>query len=360
MFALRVHLLPRLYHKLILGATRVSELKKVDVLVRQHIRRVLRIPHDTPNAYFHATVGDGGLGVPALRYTVPQLRLNRLSHLEQDFYGADGDAFLISEMDACKARLRPGGEALSSKTEVDRYWKVRLARSYDGEGLGRASEVKQAHSWVGDGTGFMSGGDYIECIRTRINAIPTRYRCARGQPQKEVLCRAGCRVVESAAHVIQGCHRTHGKRIKRHDVLVHYTARSLKQKGFEVHNEPRLRTTLGLRKPDLIAIKDRKALVVDAQVISDRYDLSKAHEEKCAKYSSEFVVDEIKKRYAVTDVITTSVTLNWRGVWSGRSADSLLKLNVLAKADLRTVSARALMGSVYCWHFFKKTTLFCL
>ena len=61
---LKFFLLPRLTHSLSLSVIHVKTLKALDLLVRQELRRWLRLPKDTPTSFFYAPIADGGLGVP--------------------------------------------------------------------------------------------------------------------------------------------------------------------------------------------------------------------------------------------------------------------------------------------------------
>ncbi|CAB0037416.1 unnamed protein product [Trichogramma brassicae] len=74
---------------------------------------------------------------------------------------------------------------------------------------------------------------------------------------RPIECRAGCGTTETAAHVIQGCHRTHGGRILRHDAICRIAVSSLRQLGWSVRQEPHFHTREGLRKPDVVAVKDQ-------------------------------------------------------------------------------------------------------
>ena len=67
LFALRTVILPGLYHQLVLGLTTISLLNKIDAVTRLYVRRWLALPHDTPNANFHADAEDGGLSLPTIR-----------------------------------------------------------------------------------------------------------------------------------------------------------------------------------------------------------------------------------------------------------------------------------------------------
>ncbi|EEC11282.1 reverse transcriptase, putative [Ixodes scapularis] len=81
LLVLRTYLLPRLFHRLILGPWSVGLLKKLDTKVRAALRSWLALPHDVPLGYFHAPVGEGGLGVVSLRASIPSMRLRRFEGL---------------------------------------------------------------------------------------------------------------------------------------------------------------------------------------------------------------------------------------------------------------------------------------
>lgn len=78
----RCFLLPRLYHSLVLGKATLGKLRALDVTTRAAVRRWLRLPGDTPTAFFHSSVSSGGLGIPALATKVLGLLLQRLCSLE--------------------------------------------------------------------------------------------------------------------------------------------------------------------------------------------------------------------------------------------------------------------------------------
>jgi hypothetical protein len=64
MYLLRVHLIPSLYHQLVLDDAKLSLLKYLDRTVRASVREWLRLPHDCPRSLFHADSQYGGLGLP--------------------------------------------------------------------------------------------------------------------------------------------------------------------------------------------------------------------------------------------------------------------------------------------------------
>ena len=77
LYALRVHLLPSFVHTLVLGEISQQLLDKMDKIVRKTVRKWLHLPGDTPNAYLHANVRDGGLSITSLATRIPRLRNQR-------------------------------------------------------------------------------------------------------------------------------------------------------------------------------------------------------------------------------------------------------------------------------------------
>ena len=78
----RVHLLttfiqPQMYHELSFAKLFKADLVALDRLTRYFVRMWLRLPQDTHNSIFLASVKDGGLGIKSLATTIPRLRLNR-------------------------------------------------------------------------------------------------------------------------------------------------------------------------------------------------------------------------------------------------------------------------------------------
>lgn len=81
LFALRTTVIPGIYYQLELGNTSISQLRRCDNVMRAAVRKWLNLPTDSPNAYIHADIRDGGLGITSFRWSAPLRRLNRLKNL---------------------------------------------------------------------------------------------------------------------------------------------------------------------------------------------------------------------------------------------------------------------------------------
>lgn len=349
LFGLRVTLLPSFYHLLMLGDTRLSQLKDCDKAVRNYVRRWACLPHDVPVAYIHSSINDGGLGIPSLRWSVPAMRLSRIRALVK----TNDCSYLQQEIQKVKSRLDERGETYSSADEIRNRWSKLLYARIDGKALKGSANTPAQHNWVGEGTRFLSGKDYINLIKLRINALPVRARTTRGR-RADRTCRGGCPCPETVNHVLQNCHRTHDMRLKRHDSITSYMERNLKNRKFTVHNEPHLKDRDELRKPDLVAVKDDKAYLIDAQVVGDQINADDAHQRKISYYRT--LEPEIKRKYNVRNVEFTSITLTWRGLWSPKSCNQLLQWGFLKQKEIKIISTRALIGGYIAFKTFNKRT----
>ncbi|GBN73446.1 Retrovirus-related Pol polyprotein from type-2 retrotransposable element R2DM, partial [Araneus ventricosus] len=150
--------------------------------------------------------------------------------------------------------------------------------------------------------------------------------CARGRPAKDKYCIAGCPRKETLNHISQACPRTHGKRISRHNAVANYIKRALENRGHEVYLVPLYNTSLGYRKPDLVAKKNSKILVIDTQIVGESVDLKRANDRKISYYRDNHELDRaIEIQHQAVEINYIGATLNLRGVWSEKSATDLVE-----------------------------------
>ena len=362
---LRCFLVPRYYHLLVLSLCRRKTLKALDLQVRTAIRKWLSLPHDTPLGYFHARCRDGGLGIPSFVTSVPGMILDRLTAMSESTSAAVRDASnhlsVHSAVRWAERILTYDGTVLDTSTKRTKYWASRLHQSIDGCELREAANVPASCAWVDSRSAGLSGTDYVQFHRLRINALPTRVRTSRGRRGDGVplACRAGCQSTETAAHIVQGCHRTHGGRIKRHDQVCRIAANALSQLGWAVLTEPRLQLSPAtMLKPDLIVSKSGSVNVIDAQVVYAGQPLDASHRTKVSKYDTPQLKQHVAQELGVLTecVKVTSITLSWKGVWSSKSARDLTELG-LSKL-LPTLTTVVLRGSHLNWSRWNKMTTY--
>jgi len=78
---LHVHLLPSLYHELVLSRYSKGLMRYLDRRSWEAVWRWPHLTHDVPQPFFHARAPDGGLDIPELMVQVPMMRRARVGKL---------------------------------------------------------------------------------------------------------------------------------------------------------------------------------------------------------------------------------------------------------------------------------------
>lgn len=352
---MRSHLLPKFMHGFVLGRTSSKQLNKLDVGIRKMLKQWLHLPHDTPDGYFYASIKDGGIGITNLLKTVALSKSNRLSKLEHSdsrISRAAANSPVIQRELAWSTSVLSDVETPDSKG-VNNMWKKRLYETLDGAELREVANVKPSVYWMNPDPSLLAR-DFIHFHQLRIGALPTRSRTHRGQDGNK-LCRAGCGVIETPYHVIQQCVRVHGGVQARHDTVVDRLCSLLKEKGFVTHKEPKLRIGRDLYKPDIIAVKNNIAHLIDPQITKGD-QLSHYHSNKVLKYKNVPGLKElIILKYNVLDVKYNATTISYKGVWC-KSAYLELKNLGLSDRALTNITWNIMKGSWLNWRRFNQIT----
>lgn len=351
---LNAYLMPRYIHGLVLGRTTHGLLRKMDRTVRAAVRRWLRLPGDTPNAFFHTPIKSGGLRVMSFETAIPEMALNRLESLKLSqspiVRVVGGGNWAERRLKWCRMARRTNGD-----------WTKLLRGSVDGFELRQAADVQASTQLLRDEMLHIPSGDWLQYLRVWINALPTRVRTTRGERRRgqDVNCRAGCGVTETAAHVIQQCFRTHGGLILRHDNVATIVAGEMDRLGYMTRREHLFQTSSGGRKPDIVAAKQDRGVVLDVQIVSGARPLTDAHKRKRQYYAgNEELVGKIAALLQVprTNITVSTITLSWRGVWAHESANLMAGLGI-SKAILNGITTRVIKGSLLNFRRFNQTTM---
>jgi hypothetical protein len=260
MYLLRTHVLPGLPHLLVLDPCTRTMLRKMDVSVRKNVRKWVRLPHDTSNAFIHAPAREGGLGVGTLVLNIPLLKRDRVdSQVRRAVSETDPvlvavvrhSAWLRREIERWSTPMVYARLPMTSKENVKAALAWSLHSSVDGRGLRYHSLVPGSQDWVVNGSVLQSGRDNIRSIRMTSGTLQTAVRAARGTPGANVKCDA-CGEVESLAHVVQTCAWTARPRTQRNDSVVQWIQERFARTGRQVLVEASIPTTSGIRRPDLV------------------------------------------------------------------------------------------------------------
>lgn len=345
---LRQFVLTKWLHELVLGKTSQKMLRGVDKVIRKFTRKWLHFPKDVPNAYIHCAHRHGGLGVFSLELGIPRMRLCRIqAFIDRDSAMARvfaGSNFAHKQIKVCKATLRKAGVIETTKQAMADNWKTQLEARIDTAGLTQGDPV--SHEWL-KRYGGMSGGEFVRLNHVRAGCLPTTARLTRGR-EGDTRCRGGCEASESNYHVIQQCEKSKGGVRIRHNKVVKLLEEAISANA-TVNVEPRFETTDGLKIPDLIAVRNRKAWVLDVQVVNDD-DMSRYHLKKAQKYQSCPGMDrQICWRYGCAEVKHIPITVSYKGVIHCETAGALRRDFSLSESILGRVTLLVLRGSYSNW-----------
>ena len=178
---------------------------------------------------------------------------------------------------------------------------------------------------------------------------------------KDMCCdKCGSTKVATLGHISQTCPKTHGLRVKRHDVVVGQIQKALLKNTavVEVLTEPILKPygkkTL---KPDLVILTERKLYILDVQVTSDsgiKSCLESTKLRKTEKYDKTEYIDEARRLLKADPALPYSVhafSITWRGNTLRHSMDIAKELRFTAV--LPFIVSDVLVNtwrSFVCWH----------
>uniref|UniRef100_A0A8C7YCS3 ribonuclease H n=1 Tax=Oryzias sinensis TaxID=183150 RepID=A0A8C7YCS3_9TELE len=360
---LRNFLIPRLIHKLVLSVIYKQTLKSMDQLVRAAVRKWLRLPKDTPTAFFHAAILDGGLGIPHFSTAVifhRRARLERaLSSRNPDIHWAVREPANLPSLRIASENPTILGTTIDNKTEIKETWSKFLYESHDGCGLKYSKQSPISHEWL-KYPQKIAPRLYIRGIHLRAGILNTKVRKSRGgRCQNDLKCRGSCGHHESLSHVIQSCQVTNDARCQRHNFLVSALSKSLAKRGYKVLVEPRIPTNGTFIKPDLVIIKDRIAQVIDVTV-TDESKMEFGHQIKIDKYGSEpnhTAIDNYLKQNGFNHDVLQHMpfVVNLRGLIYKKSLSHLHSCG-LTNRDMSRLCLMTIVGSLKIYDVYMRGT----
>lgn len=357
-WGLKTVVLPRALHQLVLGDASRPLLKRLDIMVRGAIRSWLKLPKDTPLGMFHASAQDGGLGVPCLDTHVYRLRRDRLGKLEQT---SDRNLRVLVDDPTIRPTLERAlkvrefkGRPILSAADEKLVWRDRLYESKDGSGLRvLAASINRQSRWVDDPQRFkLKGGEYIRALHTRLGLLPTGERTTRGAtPDKSRRMCKRCHQVQSLGHIVNNCPWSHGHRVRRHAEFCDSIAKRLRKLGWEVLEEPRVPLGKTFCKPDIVARKGNRAVVLDPTIIGASQKPLQAYLSKVATYDKpevKAVAESMGSGKTLEHIAIHGIVMSIRGVWCPISWTALKGLG-FSQFELQWFAVRLLNSVWACW-----------
>ena len=363
LWILNTCVIPALYHDLVLSECTQGFLESLDRDVRAAVRTWTRLPKDTVIPYFYTNSKAGGLGIPSIRWTVPQLKVNRLSRLVES---QDPVVRKVAGLANFQAKIRKWskaslleGEPMTSSLIRKNVWSRRLYATVDGRGLEQSSLVPGVHDWVKDGSLLLSGAKFNAALALRGGTLPTRVRASRGRGVGVPDCdHCGVGHKESLGHILQTCGRTHGARIKRHDRVLAETSKALSKLGYTTLIEPHIQTESGLRKPDIVAYNVARGIsaVIDVTICTDNIEVNRAHFKKVETYAQHPEITRyVEALSGGREPFYSGVAINWRGAIAPQSAQDLRTMGV-SERTLKLLSVITVEQSALIHRLFNTNT----
>ncbi|KAK9747003.1 hypothetical protein QE152_g5694 [Popillia japonica] len=293
---------------------------------------MLHLATHTGSQFLHAAVRDGGLGVPQLRRTIPDILCRRLDGLTASDYVSE--ALLKTKGFARDFHRRM--RVLAGGGPSDAFWREEITTRPFSAGLEAAVEDLASRAWLAATPRGWTGGDFVRAVQLRTGNLPTK-GLASVNPQ-ERRCRAGCQRTESLSHVLQGCPVTHALRLKRHDEIVSKIATHSRRRGYTVEKEPRVyHPDRQLFVPDLAIQLPGEALrVCDVQVCWEgARNLMESWERKRLVYDNARFRAAAARRWPQKRLTILPLLLGARGIWPSCNARvaELLALPKTTKAS---------------------------
>lgn len=128
--------------------------------MHRFLKDLLHQPHDFPSSVFYTKVMDGGIGIPCFRWFIPMDAHRR---------NVASKPYLRFQLTA------PDGTAITSPA----MYKKDFHHHSDGKGLQQSAQVPHPHSWLTDGSSFLTGRDYIAATHLLYNCLFSKSHAAR-------------------------------------------------------------------------------------------------------------------------------------------------------------------------------------
>lgn len=366
---LRTYLIPRFIHSFTYTECYPKLMGQQDRLVRRWLKQTLKLPTSISTDFFYLPIKEGGLGIAKFHDVIGTAKLR--------LYG-----MLVNSSDVCLRYLvetqssamharwcqtmnlpyRPSSTEINSKKKIllDES-RTRYAQTVHGGGheVFRASPI--TNRWLSGYTKIMRGSTYIRCIQMRTNTIPTRVTTTRGQQTLKICRRCGL-ADETLIHILQTCPITQGMRCTRHNNVCRMVADKLCSKGYKVHSEqgipsPGLQTNIS--RPDIIAIKNDEALVLDVTCVyeTNKSSLNDAYRRKVDRYTP--LSDTIKQKFKVNYVSFYGLCIGSRGAYDPKHLSIWHSLGFSGN-ELMVIALRVMENSLRTIKLFNNANRLCI
>lgn len=342
--------LVRLTYALTQDAYPMCVLRKLDLIVRAAIRRWAKLPDCSPTTLFYLSRGEGGMGFPEFSKSIPAQRINMLRGICRS---SDSKIRRMTEVIQTRALVEnmadKAGLKIPDAPKGKVRWRKLVSKATQKLKIGKAAKTFRypvSNTWLNPHANYFNEADYITGVSLRADTYPCRATLARTKAVGDVSCRHCHQTVETMGHISGACPKVKDYRIRRHNVLVNCVAEKCKGEGWTVCFEPKIVDSQNkVWKPDLVLVKDKKAVVLDPTVIWEAGpSLQRANLTKYCKYAH--IGQEIRKMFNVTDVEVLGLAIGARGGWCEQNTKTLKTVGIEDKGFMSHLCRLALKGTM--------------
>lgn len=363
MLALNRFVYPKYLHGLALQYISSHTLGLIDKYIRKISRKWLKLPNDCPNAFLHASVKSGGLGIPCVSTSIPLMSDRRFANvmLTLDDRLSSAIAQTKFHMDISKRR----NESLPAKQNIQEpssnlYWANHLCHFVDTNDLPLGELNGAVSRWIQYPPRWLPQYRWIKFLQIRSGCLPSRARVGGRQDVNDA-CRACLSVGgggsqratprETNYHILQKCKFNRLGRLARHNALIGRLHEGFRKRGLTIWKEHHFQTLVGVRNPDLVVCHGSKAYILDVHVVNGGC-IKEAYTNKRAKYGK--LADlkrQISEMSGATRVLSRPITFTYKGLLHESSVRTLKELG-LPSSDLPVLALTALEGTLRMFYAF--------
>ena len=318
---LRSYVIPRFIYQLINLENYPTFLKQIDLLIRRTIRSILHLPISLSNEFFYLPVREGGLQMPVMRDIVglAKVRIYKKIMKSDDVllkHLVETRGFHIIHRFINDLELDTTFEndnTNEKKKQLAKERRISFSNKVHGYGAEVFATCPLSNTWLYGNTKTLTGRNYINGIKLRTNTLESKVTLTRGLDVDKT-CRACNSQQESLMHIIQFCPSTKGLRYQRHHSICSRVVKKLRERGFTVFSEKAFpRPDLPTLRPDIIAIRDDQAYILDVQCTYETSNASfiNAYNLKVQKYAP--LAEIVKETYKCISVTTHGLIIGSRG-----------------------------------------------
>lgn len=317
LYFLRSHLLPTIYHRLTHESTTATTLREMAVLLRKYVRKWIKLPTTTSSSFIHLAVSSGGLGIPNLRWKLPETTRARMLSLQRcrTWYiqAVITTNWYRDELHRVDALCPLGGTEKWLLNDVCLANPGHIAFPTGG------SRFANRHL---TGASFIEGKKFYRFVQLRSMADNANTRRAR-TPLTCLKCHTGDKA--TLQHILCTCKDNEAAIRRRHDKVLQELIEHCRRMKFTYHQEPRL--TDGLRPDLVVVVPDEGILCLDVTVVFEltRQSLSTACKTKSVKYSP--CLTELSRQFVARPTRSRAYGL----VFGARGSIAPQTLNILEK-----------------------------